>query len=222
MKKKIIKKIFLLLLLWLLNILVVNIYVLHFSKDSISKNVSDIKNYEIWLVFWAKVKDSGIPSDILADRLKVWAEAYSSWKIKQIIVSWDNSRTDYDEVTAMADYLVELWVKKEDIYLDYAGFDTYDTLYRAKEIFGVEKVVLFTQEFHLKRAIYIWKRLWLDVFWVSTNLQKYIYDNYYNRREILARIKAFLNVEIIKSQPTYLWNKVDMSKPQEEISELKV
>jgi len=221
MKKKL-KYPILTLLFWLLSIILINLYALSFSSDSISDNINDIENKKIWLVFWAKVQKNWIPSDILADRLKVWAKAYNNWKIEKIIVSWDNSKSDYDEVSAMADYLVKIWVKRNDIYLDYAWFDTYDSLYRARDIFWVSDIVLFTQEFHLKRAVYIWKRLWLDVFWISTNLQKYIYDDYYDRREVAARVKAFIDVEILRSKPKFLWDKVDMSSPQTELSELDV
>ncbi len=220
--KKILLYLFAFLTLWLLSIFLINIYVLSFSKTNITESISDIDDYEVWIIFWAKVEDNWKPSDILADRLFVWADAYNKQKIQKIIVTGDNSRVDYDEVTAMADYLVYLWVTRTDIYLDYAWFDTYSSLYRAREIFWVDNLVLFTQEFHLKRALYIWERLWIDVFWVSTNLQNYIYSDYYDRREVLARIKAFLEVEIFKSKPKYLGEKVDMSIPQEDLSELDV
>lgn len=220
--KKILKYIVFVLSFWILSILFINLYVLSFSKNAISKDISDIKDKKIWLVFWAKVKNNWVPSDILADRLKVGAKAYKSWKINKIIVSWDNSKVDYDEVSAMANYLVSLWVTKDDIYLDYAWFDTYDSLYRAQYIFWASSLILFTQEFHLKRAIYIWSRLWLDVFWISTDLQNYIYNDYYNRREVFARIKAFIEVDILNSKPKFLGDKVDMSKPQEELSDLNI
>jgi len=216
--KKVLKYSLLLIISWLLTILLINLYVLGFSKDKILQDITTLDHTKIWLIFWAKVQNNGIPSDILVDRLKVSIEAYKNSKIEKIIVSWDNSREEYDEPTSMRDYLISNWVKQDDIYLDYAWFDTYDSLYRAKEIFWVEELVLFTQEFHLKRALYISSRLWIKSIWVQTNLQKYIYDDYYDRREILARVKAFLNVEILSSKSMYWWKKVDMNNPQEEIS----
>ncbi len=205
-------------ILWVIAILLINLYVLSFSKDKILTDVWQLEQTEVGLVFWAKVKKDFSPSDILKDRLKVAIQAYKSWKIKKIIVSWDNSREEYDETTGMRDYLIKNDVHIDHIYLDYAWFDTYDTLFRAKELFGVEEVVLFTQDFHLKRANYIWQRVWLDTIWVSTNLQKYIHEDYYNRREVLARVKAFLDVELMSSNPKFLWDKIDMSEPQKEIS----
>ncbi len=169
----------------------------------------------MWLVFWASVKRNLEPSDILKDRLKVAGEAYNKWKIKKIIVSWDNSKEYYNEPLAMEQYLIKQGIKKEDIYLDYAGFDTFDSLYRSKHVFGVEKITLFTQDFHLKRALYISKRLWIESYWIETNLHEYLNDSYNTRREILARVKAFLDIEINSSKPKFLWPLIDMSKPQE-------
>lgn len=186
----------------------VNYYVLSFSNDNYFYDVDWLDNKYIWLVFWASVINNKYPSDILKDRLKVAFEAYNNWKIKKIIVSWDNSKIDYNEPEVMKNYLIGLWVKTEDIYLDYAWFDTYDSLYRAREIFDVTEIVLFTQDFHLKRAMYIWNKLWLKVYWVETNLQKYVKGNYNNRREVFARIKAFFEIEIFKNKPRYLWDKV--------------
>ncbi|QFR39402.1 hypothetical protein A9Q91_04195 [Candidatus Gracilibacteria bacterium 28_42_T64] len=205
-------------ILGVIAILLINLYVLSFSKDKILTDVGQLEQTEVGLVFGAKVKKDFSPSDILKDRLKVAIQAYKSGKIKKIIVSGDNSREEYDETTGMRDYLIKNDVHIDHIYLDYAGFDTYDTLFRAKELFGVEEVVLFTQDFHLKRANYIGQRVGLDTIGVSTNLQKYIHEDYYNRREVLARVKAFLDVELMSSNPKFLGDKIDMSEPQKEIS----
>ena len=116
----------------------------------------------------------------------------------------------------MYKFLVSRWVDSDDIYLDYAGFDTYDSIYRAKYLFWVKEVTLFTQDFHLKRAMYLAKRLgFKKVIWIQTNLHKYKADNYNNRREILARVKAFLDIEINNSKPIVLGELVDMNKIQE-------
>lgn len=213
------KRIFFFWVLWIFIsfflIILINLYVLSFSKGKIFSWEEDITGYEVGIVFWAKVYEWWKPSDILADRLKVAKKAYDNGNIKKIIVSWDNSKSHYDEPTSMRNYLINLWVEKDDIYLDYAGFDTYDTLYRAKEIFWVEKALLFTQEFHLKRALYITERLGIESIWIHTDLQKYIYANYYNRREFLARVKAFFSTDILKIKPKFLWEKIDLTIPQE-------
>lgn len=198
----------------------INIYVLSFSKINYYYNIDWIDKNYVWLVFWASVIWKSTPSDILKDRLKVAYSAYKNWKIEKIIVSWDNSSQDYNEPITMKNYLMELWVKDNDIYLDYAWFDTYDSLYRAKYIFGIEKIVLFTQDFHLKRAMYISKRLWINTVWVETNLQKYISEDYNEFREKFARIKAFLDVEIFQSKSKYLWDTIEIIT-DEKIEEAK-
>ena len=129
----------------------VNYYVLSFSRDNYFYDVEGLDQKYLWLVFWASILPNKMPSDILKDRLKVAYTAYETWKIKKIIVSWDNSKINYNEPESMKNYLISLWTNEQDIYLDYAGFDTYDSLYRARVIFDAKEIVLFTQDFHLKR-----------------------------------------------------------------------
>jgi len=218
--KKYIISFFVLIFLALSFVLGVNYYVLSFSSDNYYYDVEWLDNQYIWLVFWASVLKNKEPSDILKDRLKVVYNAYELWKIKKIIVSWDNSVLNYNEPEVMKKYLMKEWVKEFDIYLDYAGFDTYDSLYRAREIFWVTEIVLFTQDFHLKRAMYISKKLWLTTYWVETNLQKYLKQDYNNNREIFARIKAFFEIEVFKSKPKFLWEKVQIIS-DEKLQEVK-
>ena len=209
MKKKIIYS-WLLTSLTAIFIIVVNYYVLSFSSINYYYDVDWLENKNVWLVFGASVIWNNTPSGILKDRLKVAYNAYEKWKINKIIVSWDNSRKSYNEPVTMQRFLIDLWVDVEDIYLDYAWFDTYDSIYRAREIFWVEELVLFTQDFHLKRAMYISQKLWIKTYWVETNLQKYIKEDYNNRREVFARIKAFLDVEIWNSKPKFLGEKIEI------------
>jgi len=208
------------IILWLLTIFLINIYVLGFSKDNYFTKVSKLNQNEVWLVFWASVLNNWMPSDILKDRLKVAANAYKQWKIKQIIVSGDNRKLNYNEPDVMKKYLVSLWVRSSHIHPDYAGFDTYDSLYRARDLFFVKDLTLFTQDFHLKRAMYISYRLGINAVWMQTNLQKYIADDYNNKREIFARVKAFLDVEVFNSQPKYLGDSLRIT-PKTEIEEIK-
>ena len=219
MKKKIIITLSIFFLI-IITIIIINFYVLSFSKTNYYYDVEWLEHNYVWLVFWASVLNNWIPSDILKDRLIVAYKAYKAWKIEKIIVSWDNSHSNYNEPIAMQKYLINLWVDIDDIYLDYAWFDTYDSIYRAKEIFWVNKIVLFTQDFHLKRAMYISKRLWLKTYWVETNIHKYSLEDYNNRREIFARIKAFMEIEIFKPKPKYLWDRVEIIT-DEKIQEAK-
>lgn len=198
----------------------INIYVLSFSKTNLYTQVDELPKNEVWLVFGASVIQNKYPSDILKDRLKVAAKAYKQWKIHQIIVSGDNRNKNYNEPVVMQKFLIAQWVDVDHIHLDYAGFDTYDSLYRAKELFKVDSLTLFTQDFHLKRALYISSRLGIQSTGISTNLQLYIKQDYNNKREFFARVKAFLDVELLKSKPKFLWDDLKIY-PLEEIENIK-
>ena len=202
--KKIIAWIIVWTLVGITSVVSINMYVLSFSENTFYSTLESIPKNEVGLVFGASVKNNSYPSDILSDRLRVAAQAYKTWKINQILVSWDNRQRNYNEPEVMRKFLVSQWVKNEHIHLDYAGFDTYDSLYRAKELFKTDELTLFTQDFHLKRALYIAERLGIQAQWVPTNLQPYLMDKYNNRREIFARVKAFLDVEIFASHPKFL------------------
>ncbi|MDD3646764.1 MAG: ElyC/SanA/YdcF family protein [Candidatus Gracilibacteria bacterium] len=202
--KKIIKVKLYLIALIILLIAGVNLYVLSFSASNIYSSVENIpEGNNVGLILGASIKPNKEPSDILKDRLNVAIEAYNAGKIQNIIVSGDNSQVNYNEPQAMENYLVEAGVKKENIYKDYAGFDTYDSIYRAREIFGIDNLVIFTQEFHLKRAVYIASRLGIDAIGVKTDLHKYVAINYYELREIFSRIKAFVEADILKVETKY-------------------
>jgi len=209
MLKKIIKYIILSAIFGLITIFSINIYVVNTWVKYVT-NLKELKEYKVWIVFWASVRNNSEPSDILKDRLNVALYAYKAGKIKNIIVSWDNSLLSYNEPQVMANYLLKHWVKEENIYKDHAGFDTYDSLYRAKEVFWVSELVLFTQEFHLIRWLYISNRLWIKSVGVSTDLQEYKYINNYKNREIAARVKAFLEIEILKAESKFLWDKIEI------------
>lgn len=191
-------------------VLGINLYILSFSEANIYSSIELLPEKKVWLIFWASVYRNWNPSPILRDRLDGWYDAYVNWKIQRIIVSWDNSVEKYDEPTAMAEYLIGKWVKKEDIFLDYAGFDTFDSLYRAEYIFWTTELILFTQTFHLERALYIAEGLGLEAIWFATDQNRYINEGYNNRREIFARTKAFIEIELFDSKPKFLWETISI------------
>lgn len=191
-------------------IILINVYVLSFSLTQYFSHVDDIAPSEVGLVLGSSVRADGTPGMILQDRLITASTFYHKGKINKILVSWDNSSHHYNEPLSMQQYLIDQWVAKQDIYLDYAGFDTYDSLYRARDVFGSRDLMIFTQSFHLHRAIYIAKRLDMNVIWVTTDLQAYHGKNRNSIREIWARVKAFIEVEITRPQPTYLWEPIEI------------
>jgi len=172
------------------------------GQDMVS--ASEVPEVEAIVVLGAKVHPNGQPSGILIDRLDTALELYQQGKSKRFLLSGDNGRVDYDEVNGMKEYLESKGVPPEAIFLDHAGFDTYSTIYRAKEIFQVKKVALVTQEFHLKRALYIAEKMGIEAYGVSAD--RYIYPKmaYYQLREMAARNKAFWYVQVFRPEPKYL------------------
>ena len=180
-----------------------NIYIKNVTEKSIFKNVDDIETSQVALVLGAKVFQNGRLSDMYYDRALSALELYQKGKVGRILVSGDHGRENYDEVNTVKQFFLDKEVAEEDIFLDHAGFDTYDSIYRAKEIFKVKSVVIVTQEFHLPRALFIAQRLDLEVQGLIADKQSYITIKYNKEREILANVKAFLNI-IGHSKPKYL------------------
>ena len=131
---------------------------------------------------------------MLRDRLEKGIELYKKGIAKKIIMSGDHGRSDYDEVNVMKKYAIDRGVSSEDIFMDHAGFSTYESMYRAKEVFNVKSVVIVSQEYHLYRAIYIAKNLGLNAYGVNSEPKKFIGQFHRDIREILARNKDFVSV----------------------------
>lgn len=159
------------------------------------------------LVFGAEVYGDGRLSAMLAARVQQAAAVYHAGRVQKILMTGDNSRTNYDEVTAMQRYAVELGVPAEVIHLDYAGFSTYESCYRAYAIFGVRNALVITQGFHLPRAVYTCAQLGITTVGLETADQG-VYSRrllaYLMTREALATINALWEVHLWKPLPTYL------------------
>jgi len=173
----------------------------HDQSRSIYESVDDVPNMQVAIVFGA-----GVGTPVLADRVTTAVSLYKSGKIEKILMSGD-SHEDYDEPRAMKAMAVALGVPKRDIACDYAGFRTYDSLYRARHIFDLKKAILVTQDFHLPRAIFIAKHLGLKVIGVDAALRSYgTEQGWYELREILASEYAWLEV-ITQHKPKLLGKK---------------
>lgn len=162
------------------------------------------------LVLGCYVHDSGAPSDMLRDRLTRGVWLYEQKAAPKLLMSGDHGRTDYDEVNAMKQYAMEAGVPSEAIFMDHAGFSTYESLYRAKEIFGARKIVIVTQQYHLYRALYIARQLGLDAVGVSADYTPYVGQAKREAREVLARCKDFMT-SIFKPKPTFLGDPIPVS-----------
>ena len=153
------------------------------------------------VVFGAGLTASGGPTTVLKDRVKTAVLLYQAGKVEKVLMSGDNRFLEYNEPGAMKAYAIELGMPEEDIVLDYAGRSTYDTCYRAKDIFLLDDAILVTQKFHLSRALYTCKILGMDSVGVSADLRPYRAEGYWNIREIPACLNAFIQVHITKPEP---------------------
>lgn len=161
------------------------------------------------VILGAGVRD-GKPTPMLRDRLLTGIELYKSGGAKKLIMSGDHGSEEYDEVNIMKSFAVENGVPDSDIFMDHAGFSTYDTVYRAKEIFEADNIIIVSQKYHLYRALYIAEELGVKAVGVSADLNTYRGQTKRDLREILARDKDFFNC-IIKPEPTYLGDKIPVS-----------
>lgn len=143
------------------------------------------------------------PSHMLEDRLLQGIELYENGASEKLLMSGDHGREEYDEVNVMKDFAMERGIASENIFMDHAGFSTYESMYRAKEIFKAEKILIVTQDYHLYRAIYDARALGLEACGVSSNPREYGGQLYRDIREILARNKDFIYC-ILQPEPTYL------------------
>ena len=176
--KKMLIKIFLwilfICLVTLLAVVGINLYM----TNSVSENVISLEDAkdmdaDCIIVLGAGVRKDGSPTNMLEDRIIIGDRLYKDNAAGKILMSGDHGRENYDEVNTMKNYAINEGVPSEDIFMDHAGFETYDSMYRAKEIFGARKVIIVTQKYHLYRALYIAKSLGLDAYGVSSDLRYY-------------------------------------------------
>ena len=151
----------------------------------------------IAIVFGARVWENGEPSHALYDRVITAVELYRAGRVKKILMSGDNPSENYDEPTAMKAIAVKLGVPVSDVVLDFAGRRTYDTCFRAKEIFEVQKAIVVTQEFHQARAIYLCNNLGVDSIGITANRRRYEGESYWAFREFFSRAGAWFEINFL-------------------------
>ena len=182
----------------------INSYVLfNYDKKILSeKEAHKLKDVDCILILGAGIKNGG-PSDMLRDRLIEGSKLYQNNNIKKIIVSGDHSHDNYDEVVVMKDYLInKLNIPSDDIYKDHYGIATYDSIYRAKEVYSCQKMIIVTQKYHLYRSLYLADKIGIDAYGVSASLEPYRGQLWREIREILARDKDFVK-GLILPKPEY-------------------
>ena len=166
------------------------------------RTTADAPRTEVAVVFGAGLWN-GEPSPYLANRLKAAAELYRAGRVKVVLVTGDNSRKDYDEPDAMRTYLKKHGVPDGRIVSDYAGFDTWDSCVRAKKIFGVDRAVLISQGFHIRRAVALCEAAGVTSYGVGVDAKHDVTWYYGGTREIFAAGKAALDA-VFHPDPQFL------------------
>ncbi|MCX6780162.1 MAG: YdcF family protein [Candidatus Magasanikbacteria bacterium] len=214
MDRQVLKKIGIFLLAVIFLCIVVFIFsnyrVLSTSRKYIYQNVYDVPPAQTALVLGAGVKSNGQLSDILRDRADTAIQLYRDKKVAKILATGDNSTIHYNETKAMESYFLMHDIPSKDIFLDYAGFDTYDSLYRARDVFQAQSLIVVTQNFHLNRAVYYGRSIGMEVYGVSADKETYRGILWFKIRESLARMKGFFDI-LFHAKPKFLGTPIPLS-----------
>jgi len=188
----------------------VDVYVALAGRPGMYRDVASLPEAQAVMILGASVYRSGQMSDVFRDRATVALAVYNAGKAEKILVSGDHSTGDYDEVNAAKKFLLEKGVPPEDIFVDYAGFDTYDSVYRAKYIFKVKSLIISTQDFHLPRALYLARGLGIEASGISADLRTYSWGMRNFFRENGARVKAFWELAT-NDKPKFLGDQIPIT-----------
>ena len=170
------------------------------TDSSIYRGLDEVPNAQVAVILGAAILKSGDLSPVLEDRADKAIELYRANKVRKILITGNNSQLGYNEVTPVRKYLLRNNIPAEDIFLDYAGLDTYSSMYRARNVFLINSMIIVSQSFHLPRAIFIARALGLKAYGISADSGRYLTRNYI--REVLADVKAVANI-IFKREPKH-------------------
>lgn len=207
--KKYFRIFFYLVIIGLIAIVSINYYVKSSTKNKIYYSVKKFPKNDVGIIFGAGINGNQ-PSKYLKDRLDAGILLYKMKRINKILLSGDNGRDEYDELTVMKNYCFNHGVDTAKIFVDYAGFDTYSTMYRAKHIFKIKKATLISQEYHLNRAIYIGNKLGVKSVGYSANNGEYLGYKYVTFREYGSIFKSFFDV-LRNREPRFLGNEININ-----------
>ena len=209
--KKTIKYIITIITIICLVVISINYYVIKSTTKQIIhiNDITNINDIDCILVLGCQVKANGSLSLMLQDRLDTAINIYNNTHHK-LLMSGDHGQEQYDEVNAMKAYAISHNIDSKDVFMDHAGFSTYESIYRAKAIFDADTIIIVTQKYHMYRALYIANQLGLNAYGVCC--EDILYANQIQReiREILARNKDVVQC-LLKLKPTYLGEYIDIS-----------
>jgi SanA protein len=190
-------------------VLWLNLTVIALTDSAIYESIATVPQAPVALVLGASVASSGALSPVMKERADAALALYQAGKVKKILVSGDDSTLTYDEVYPVGKYLLGAGVPQQDIFLDYAGFDTYSSVYRARTVFGVSQVIIVSQRFHLPRALFMARSLGVSAVGFDAGRSGEYYLNN-SLRELLATVKAVFDV-VISRVPKYLGQQYPIS-----------
>lgn len=214
-KKILIKTVKILLVLALsscLALLLVNLYMIRKEKPYIISDdaAAGLADVDCIMVLGCGVRSDGSPSGMLEDRLNQGISLYRKGGSGKLLMSGDHGRVNYDEVNLMKQYAIDEGVPSGDIFMDHAGFSTYESMYRARDIFQVKKIVIVTQRYHMYRALYVARAMGMEAYGVVSDPRQYGGQKMRDLRELLARPKDLIYT-LIKPKPTYLGDSIPVS-----------
>ena len=198
------------LLAFVISILSIDIYITYKADKYISQDANSVMPCYTAIVLGASVSNEGELSSVLTDRMQTAMELYQSGKVQRFLLSGDHGRKQYDEVNSMKNFLLANGISSKDIFLDHAGFDTYNSLVRAKKIFEVNRAIIVTQDFHLPRAVFIGRSIGLDTYGAKADKREYRNMYKLQFRELLANVKAVYEV-LLDINPKYLGSKIPIT-----------
>ena len=209
--KKIIKLLIYASLLGIIVILGINLLVKSQTDPVIFSKEKDTPGSKVAIIFGAGINNNK-PSKYLKDRLDAGIELYKNNKIDKILLSGDNGSDEHDELTVMKLYCYQHGVDTNKIYLDYAGFDSYSTLYRSKYIFNIDTAILVSQKYHLNRCINIGNKLGVKSYGFAADKGTYQGYKYASFREYFALVKSIIDL-MIGRKPHFLGEKISINGP---------
>ena len=211
--KSIIKYFFFLGMILVLVSLTINIGIICAARKHVHDDISALPQRTAVLVLGSQIRGRRL-SPVLQDRVDAGISLIETGKGQKLLLSGDHGQIYYDEVNAMRLYVLANApaIQEEDIFMDHAGFSTWDSMYRARDVFEVKDLIIVTQQFHISRAVCMARSLGLDAVGYGINQDRFQGRSlrYWRFREYLARIKAFYSITV-KPKPRYLGDKIPIS-----------
>jgi len=179
-------------------------------RDQALEGIGLPENADCIMVLGCQVDDSGRPRAMLSDRLDCGIQLYNIGAAPKLLMTGDHGRVTYDEVNAMKTYAMDRGIISDDVFMDHAGFSTYESMYRARDVFQADCIIIVTQEYHLYRSIYNARALGIEAYGVAAAPRSYYGQTRMSLREMLARCKDYMFC-IFQPEPTFLGEVIPIS-----------